>query len=213
MYDNIGGKIKGLAFATFIVESISAIITGIALIAEDEDLIPLGLLILFCGPLVAWVSSWLLYGFGQLISKSEEIEKNTHEFKSFYSDFRHYYLNPNVSGANQSANQTPNHIHTPSAAPFTPVAPATSTYSYRSAVPNTEISKKCVCGERFHGDFCPNCGRSANDMPKPVTEPPKPQPSAPEAYKNLAPNTQIAKKCVCGERYYEDTCPVCGRKA
>ena len=33
MYDNIGGKIKGLAKATFIVEAIAAVITGIALMA------------------------------------------------------------------------------------------------------------------------------------------------------------------------------------
>lgn len=77
MYDNIGGKIKGLAKATFIVEAIAAVITGIALMVSDEDLIPVGLLVMLVGPIVAWVSSWLLYGFGELIDKASDIERNT----------------------------------------------------------------------------------------------------------------------------------------
>ena len=38
MYDNIGGKIKGLAKAAFIVEDIAAIIVGIVLWVETEEL-------------------------------------------------------------------------------------------------------------------------------------------------------------------------------
>ena len=77
MYDNIGEKIKGLAKAAFIVEAIVAAIVGIALLASDEDLIFTGLLVLLVGPIIAWVSSWLLYGFGELIDKVCEIAKNT----------------------------------------------------------------------------------------------------------------------------------------
>ena len=77
MYDNIGGKIKGLAKAVFIVEAIAAVIAGIALVAIDEDLILFGVLTLILGPAVAWVSSWLLYGFGELIDRVCEIAKNT----------------------------------------------------------------------------------------------------------------------------------------
>ena len=75
MYDNIGGKIKGLAKATFIVEAIASVITGIALWVDTEEW--WCALILFCGPIVAWVSSWLLYGFGELIDRVCEIAKNT----------------------------------------------------------------------------------------------------------------------------------------
>lgn len=73
MYDNIGGKIKGLAKASFIVVAIAAVITGIVLMVADEDLILYGLLVLIVGPIIAWVSSWLLYGFGQLIENSDII--------------------------------------------------------------------------------------------------------------------------------------------
>ena len=77
MYDNIGGKIKGLAKASFIVAAIAEVITGIALMATDEDLILYGFLVMVVGPIVAWVSSWLLYGFGELIDKASDIERNT----------------------------------------------------------------------------------------------------------------------------------------
>ena len=77
MYDNIGEKIKGLAKAAFIVEAIAAAIMGITILASDEDLIFTGLLVLLVGPIIAWVSSWLLYGFGELIDRVCEIAKNT----------------------------------------------------------------------------------------------------------------------------------------
>ena len=77
MYDNIGGKIKSLAKAVFIVEAIAAVIAGIALMASDDDMVPFGLLVMAVGPLVAWVSSWLLYGFGEIIDKLCDIERNT----------------------------------------------------------------------------------------------------------------------------------------
>ena len=72
-YENIGNKIKGLAQMTFVVEAIAAVIIGIALMATDEDLILYGLLVLIVGPIIAWVSSWLLYGFGQLVENSDII--------------------------------------------------------------------------------------------------------------------------------------------
>ena len=74
MYDNIGGKIKGLAKAAFWVEAITAIITGICLFDDVMPGILIGLLLIIGGPLVAWVSCWLLYGFGELIDSNVEIK-------------------------------------------------------------------------------------------------------------------------------------------
>ena len=72
-YDNIGEKIKGLARWAFAIEAISAVIGGFVLMVQDEDMIPIGLLVVVFGPIVAWVSSWLLYGYGQLIENSDII--------------------------------------------------------------------------------------------------------------------------------------------
>ena len=46
-------------------------------LATDEDFIDTAIILLFVGPIVAWISSWLLYGFGELIDKVCDIERNT----------------------------------------------------------------------------------------------------------------------------------------
>ena len=77
MYDNIGGKIKGLAKVIFIIEVIAAVIAGFAIIAIDKYLALIGLLVMAVGATAAWISSWFLYGFGELIEKTCEIARNT----------------------------------------------------------------------------------------------------------------------------------------
>ena len=67
LYKNIGGKIKNWAKWMFIVEAIGAIITGLVFLFTDEDYILYGLLIMILGPIVAWVGTWLLYAFGELV--------------------------------------------------------------------------------------------------------------------------------------------------
>ena len=92
MYNDIGGKIKGLAKAIFIFETFISIVMGFVFIilaaqtpidvvainpsAPIIDIIS-GLLLIVVGPIVAWISSWLLYGFGELISKTCDIAENT----------------------------------------------------------------------------------------------------------------------------------------
>ena len=96
MYDNIGEKIKGLAKWTFIVEAIAAVITGIAMmmVGEGEELSFYGLLVMLLGPIAAWVSSWLLYGFGEIITKLCDIERNTRGAVNVDSDaFDNGYAN------------------------------------------------------------------------------------------------------------------------
>ncbi len=82
LYENIGGKIKNWAKWIFIVEVIGAIITGIILLSEakyDEIFILYGLLTIICGPIVAYVGSWILYAFGELVEKTCDNEYNTRQ--------------------------------------------------------------------------------------------------------------------------------------
>lgn len=74
-YDNIGDKIKSLAKFAFIVEAVASIVTGIVLLFTSEytELVLVGLLTIILGPILAWISSWLLYGIGQLIENSDII--------------------------------------------------------------------------------------------------------------------------------------------
>lgn len=90
-YDNIGGKIKNMAVWVFRIEAIAAVITGIALMGTDKDLILYGLLFLLVGPIIAWVSSWLLYGFGQLIENSDIIAEEYNRKKQIKANME----NPN----------------------------------------------------------------------------------------------------------------------
>ncbi|MBE6681577.1 MAG: hypothetical protein E7600_04735 [Ruminococcaceae bacterium] len=74
MYSDIGLKVKGLAKAIFVIETILAIIVGLSLCFID---ILIGLLVIICVSVFAWVSTWILYAFGELVHKTSENENNT----------------------------------------------------------------------------------------------------------------------------------------
>lgn len=75
MFDNIGGKIKGLAMMFCWIGILSCIFIGIAIILIDEDLAALGLIVALAGSFFSWSGSFLLYGFGQLIENSDIIAR------------------------------------------------------------------------------------------------------------------------------------------
>ena len=74
MYDHIGGKIKILAKVTFAIVAIASIVGGFALLDGSDGL---SMILVICGPLISWISSLLLYGFGEIIDKLCDIEHNT----------------------------------------------------------------------------------------------------------------------------------------
>ena len=95
MFRNIGKKIKGLASVLFWIQAVLYILTGIGVIIfaiagggksfgmSGGIFIVLGviagLLIAGLGILFAWIGQFMLYGFGELIDKTAENEKNTAE--------------------------------------------------------------------------------------------------------------------------------------
>ena len=74
LFKNIGEKLKGWAMCLFVLEVISAIIGGIGLIAADDGNV-IGPILLFCGPIVAWISSAILYAFGELVEDVHAIRE------------------------------------------------------------------------------------------------------------------------------------------
>lgn len=68
MFTNIGGKIKTTAAVCCWIVIIASVITGIVMMANDA--IAAGLLIIAGGSLIGWVSSFVLYGFGELVENS-----------------------------------------------------------------------------------------------------------------------------------------------
>ena len=71
MYNNIGGKIKLLAVLITAVYSALSIYCGCSILFGNKNV--LGWLFIVLGPLVSWLSSFVLYGFGQLIQNSQEL--------------------------------------------------------------------------------------------------------------------------------------------
>ena len=69
MFDNIGEKIKKLAIVIFAIEGVAAFILGFCLIITVTKFAVLGFILMIIGPIVALISSWLLYGFGVLVEK------------------------------------------------------------------------------------------------------------------------------------------------
>ena len=86
MYNNIGAKIKIMAQVVAWVGITSSVISGFRLISMgmgiDADyfgelLIFMGLVTLIGGSLWAWILTWCLYGYGELIENSAKIVRNT----------------------------------------------------------------------------------------------------------------------------------------
>ena len=75
MFDNIGGKIKTLAQVICWIGIACSVVFGIAVVANEYTRL-LGIAIIVLGPLLSWVSSFLLYGFGQLIENTDMLVGN-----------------------------------------------------------------------------------------------------------------------------------------
>ena len=86
LYENVGAKIKGLAKWIFFLEALSAVISGIVLLAEGEAWF--GLLTLVLGPVIALASSWLLYAFGQLTEDTHEMKSQAEKIENLEKQVR-----------------------------------------------------------------------------------------------------------------------------
>ena len=74
MFDNIGGKIKGVAKFITWLGIIASVISFLIIVSIGEnELIGLGFILLVVGCIGSWLSSLMLYGFGQLIENTEII--------------------------------------------------------------------------------------------------------------------------------------------
>ncbi len=79
MYSNIGGKIKVLAKVIACIGVVICIIYGFVMLVSMEGMALIGFLIMTVGSLLSWLSSLVLYGFGELVENSSIIanKKNT----------------------------------------------------------------------------------------------------------------------------------------
>lgn len=88
MFDNAGGKIKAIAKVIAWIGIAVCGIYGFVMLVSVEDMALIGLLVMTVGPLAVWISSLVLYGFGELIENSSIIanKKNTDAPKTSAKD-------------------------------------------------------------------------------------------------------------------------------
>ena len=87
MYHNIGRKIKGLAVFLAILGSVGCLVVGALMIEGGNQLLSfagagqygyndgvnyIGLAVIILGPIISWLNSFVLYGFGELIAQQQE---------------------------------------------------------------------------------------------------------------------------------------------
>ena len=77
MYDNIGSKIKIAAQTAFMLGVIGSIIFGLVICFGSEDFNAIGILYILLGGIISWISTLLMYGFGELIERVCSIDKKT----------------------------------------------------------------------------------------------------------------------------------------
>lgn len=89
MYSNIGAKIKVLAKIICIIGIVVSVISGFGIIivssiSYNPGLSVFGgLLVIILGTLFSWLSTFFIYGFGELIEKVSKIESKINNQSSF----------------------------------------------------------------------------------------------------------------------------------
>lgn len=80
-YNNIGRKIKSFAVKQAMFFMISCCILGLIIMFEDGTLISWGVVLIVIGIFCSSVSTYILYGFGELIDKACQISDSINNLK------------------------------------------------------------------------------------------------------------------------------------
>ncbi len=179
MFDNIGGKIKGLAKFIYWVGFIISVIAGISILLGGASIsnsfgvsgLPVffvGLAVIAIGSLLSWVGSLTLYGFGELVENSTYCAEALKIQKGTLRDIRESISDINQAGP---ANTDPETIGTEEEKfempkfPPRPVAPGPRSDIYGWKLSEDEKFVFCpVCNERYSVDYmktrnsCKECG-------------------------------------------------------
>lgn len=144
MFDNIGGKIKVVAQVVCWIGIITSVISGIV---TFEESVLLGFLIMIVGSFISWISSFTLYGFGELIEATCETRDMTYEI---------IHRKGSVPGVNDVAPVT--------------VVRANAGAQARTA-PAPANGWKCACG-RVNAGYVSTCvcGRTKNEKKQEPTD-------------------------------------------
>ena len=147
MFENIGGKIKGLALIIFAFEAFGAVIWGLILMGEEQA--GLGFLIIVAGAVVAWLSTCLLYAFGELVEATCENESNTRAILNLLQEQKREE-EKKERAAKQAASMA---VEKPKAAPAREQA-----VMMQDNVGQPSMTAEIIDGKKI----CPKCGKEQN---------------------------------------------------
>ena len=74
---NIGVSIKAISVALFVLALLASVIFGVVLLSNGSGSTGLGLLIVFGGPVLAWLGCAFIYAFGELLDRTIELTEAT----------------------------------------------------------------------------------------------------------------------------------------
>ena len=91
MFDNIGRKVKFLAYFTFVLGCILSVIRMIQFWQGDlQDSPGIGFLILIVGVIFSWIGSWVIYAIGQIAEDTDHIARKINSESASYGKHGNY---------------------------------------------------------------------------------------------------------------------------
>lgn len=113
MFENIGEKIKSLAKILCWAGIVASVLIAIKFFIEAEEgsyrtedlYMTLGLIFLFIGPLISWINSFFIYGFGELIERTNEVALNTRSFRQANNNTKDTLLSENISNSSEDSHK------------------------------------------------------------------------------------------------------------
>ena len=173
LYKDIGKKIKNWAKWMFIIEAIGSIIAGIVMMSQAEDIDEIlfisGILTIFLGPIIVFISSWVLYAFGQFVDDihamrdkkgtTEEVENEAMEKAQHDAEEK---TKRKAEEAKRKAEEAER--KTAGKAKHKAEEAEHKTVEKATAAAESGHSTLCKCGQRFYGTVCHFCGRTLNDL-------------------------------------------------
>lgn len=169
MFDNISDKMKSAATALAILGITGSIIIGIIIISEaNNSYYPSatetlsGWLVIIVGSLSSWVSSFTLYGFGQLIENTDAIFSEMESIRHITSKYV-----SNVSDKTQSSsNDTESSTNSNDTISYTNLDPCLGTCDFCNKENVEVVGCKIVdsMGTRYLY-LCADCMKKHNAVP------------------------------------------------
>ena len=112
LYCNIGKKIKGLAIGIFLFMFLVFIVIGFYIVLNnrsgDNANLIVAISIIIIGPIVGFLSTWVLYGFGEAVENSYDIMESSLVVEETLVDIKSILLQQQCT-ENGNANVSPMH--------------------------------------------------------------------------------------------------------